>query len=286
MQSSPFKQVYQFKVTLKGVRPPIWRRIRVPETYTFWELHVAIQDAMGWLDYHLHAFHGQDPTTGREEEIGIPDDDGEAWDPQVIPGWERRIAPFFTPGNPRMEYVYDFGDDWQHEIKLEKILPSQEDVTYPRCVAGKRACPPEDCGGVWGYGELLEIISDPSICDPNIRTIPTAKPTEGVGVVEAPRGTLYHHYITDDRGIVQQANLIVGTTNNHAAISMSIKKAAQGVIQPGKEVSEGILNMVEMAFRAYDPCFGCATHTLPGQMPLEICLRNLRGEILQTLRRK
>jgi F420-non-reducing hydrogenase large subunit len=131
-----------------------------------------------------------------------------------------------------------------------------------------------------------ELMSDPSICDPNIRVIPKAKPTEGVGVVEAPRGTLYHHYITDDRGIVQQANLIVGTTNNHAAISMSIKKAAQGVIQPGKEVTEGILNMVEMAFRAYDPCFGCATHTLPGQMPLEIFIRDPRGDIIKILRRK
>ncbi|HEX7345114.1 MAG TPA: nickel-dependent hydrogenase large subunit, partial [bacterium] len=131
-----------------------------------------------------------------------------------------------------------------------------------------------------------ELMSDPSICDPNIRVIPNAKPTEGVGVVEAPRGTLYHHYITDDRGIVQQANLIVGTTNNHAAISMSIKKAAQGVIQPGKEVTEGILNMVEMAFRAYDPCFGCATHTLPGQMPLEIFIRDPRGDIIKILRRK
>ncbi|RJP76433.1 MAG: Ni/Fe hydrogenase subunit alpha [Candidatus Zixiibacteriota bacterium] len=131
----------------------------------------------------------------------------------------------------------------------------------------------------------LELISDPSLCDPNIRTVPTAKPTEGVGVVEAPRGTLYHHYVTDDKGIVQQANLIVGTTNNSAAISMSIKKAAQGVIQPGQPVGEGLLNMVEMAFRAYDPCFGCATHSLPGQMPLEVNLRNPHGEIVQVLKR-
>jgi F420-non-reducing hydrogenase large subunit len=132
----------------------------------------------------------------------------------------------------------------------------------------------------------LEMMSDPTICDTNIRVIPKNKPHEGVGVVEAPRGTLYHHYVTDDKGIVTDANLIVGTTNNNAAISMSIKKAAQGIIKPGVEVTEGILNMVEMAFRAYDPCFGCATHTLPGQMPLEVNLRNARGEIVQVLRRK
>lgn len=138
---------------------------------------------------------------------------------------------------------------------------------------------------VYAAEHALELMSDPSICDPNIRVIPKNKPHEGVGVVEAPRGTLYHHYVTDDKGMVQQANLIVGTTNNNAAISMSIKKAAMGVIQPGKEVTEGLLNMVEMAFRAYDPCFGCATHTLAGQMPLEVNLRNLRGEIVRTLRR-
>ena len=99
---------------------------------------------------------------------------------------------------------------------------------------------------------------------------------DGVGwrVVEAPRGTLYHHYKTDDKGIVTNVNLIVGTTNNNAAISMSLKKAAEGLLTGGKEISEGTLNMIEMAFRAYDPCFGCATHTLPGDMPLEVTVKN------------
>ena len=87
-------------------------------------------------------------------------------------------------------------------------------------------------------------------------------------MVEAPRGTLYHHYKTDDKGIVTNVNLIVGTTNNNAAISMSLKKAAEGILTGGNEIREGQLNMIEMAFRAYDPCFGCATHTLPGDMPL------------------
>ena len=100
--------------------------------------------------------------------------------------------------------------------------------------------------------------------------LPTKTPTEGVGCVEAPRGTLTHHYTTDERGILTKVNLIVGTTNNNAAICMSVKKAAQTLIGKGRSATEGLLNMVEMAFRAYDPCFGCATHSLPGQMPLEV----------------
>jgi len=86
--------------------------------------------------------------------------------------------------------------------------------------------------------------------------------------------------MTDERGILEMVNLIVGTTNNHAAICMSIKKAAQGLIKKGVEITEGLLNRIEMAFRAYDPCFGCATHSLPGQMPMAVRLRNARGEVL------
>ncbi len=107
---------------------------------------------------------------------------------------------------------------------------------------------------------LLELSRDEEITDPNVRTIPTAIPDEGVGVVEAPRGTLFHHYWTDEDGIIQRVNLIVATGNNHAAICISIKKAAQALIKAGKVITQGLLNMVEMAFRAYDPCFACATH--------------------------
>jgi F420-non-reducing hydrogenase large subunit len=119
-----------------------------------------------------------------------------------------------------------------------------------------------------------ELATDPDIIDPDVRNIPTGIVGEGVGVVEAPRGTLYHHYRTDDKGIVTNVNLIVGTTNNNAAISMSLKKAAEGLIKGGTEIGEGTLNMIEMAFRAYDPCFGCATHTLPGDMPLEVTVKS------------
>ena len=128
----------------------------------------------------------------------------------------------------------------------------------------------------------VELATDPEITSDNYRTLPTETPTEGVGSVEAPRGTLTHHYATDEKGILTKVNLIVGTTNNNAPICMSVKKAAQGLIHGG-EVKEGLLNMVEMAFRAYDPCFGCATHSLPGQMPLEVRLRDSEGNVVQRL---
>jgi len=132
---------------------------------------------------------------------------------------------------------------------------------------------------------LLELAQDKSTTDPSVRIVPTATPTEGVGVVEAPRGTLYHHYTTDKNGFVEKANLIVGTTNNHAPISMSIKKAAMGLIKKGQVVSQGLLNMVEMAFRAYDPCFSCATHSLPGQMPMEVFIYDVNRKLVERLER-
>ena len=118
-----------------------------------------------------------------------------------------------------------------------------------------------------------------------IRTIPTETPTEGVGVVEAPRGTLYHHYKTDENGITTDVNLIVGTTNNNAAISMSLKKAAKGMIKKGEEITETTLNLVEMAFRAYDPCLSCATHSLPGKMPLEVVVYDSDGNKIASKRK-
>jgi F420-non-reducing hydrogenase large subunit len=138
---------------------------------------------------------------------------------------------------------------------------------------------------VYAAERALELASDESITDPNIHTIPTETPTEGVAIVEAPRGTLTHHYTTDENGILTKCNLIVGTTNNYAPMAMSIKKAAQGLIKKGTEVSEGLLNMVEMAFRPYDPCFGCATHSLPGEMPLIVTIRDREGNPLKEIRR-
>ncbi len=132
---------------------------------------------------------------------------------------------------------------------------------------------------------MLELIRDPDITGSTYRVLPTKTPSEGVGIVEAPRGTLTHHYWTDEKGIVKKANLIVGTTNNHASICMSIKKAAQGVIKAGKPITDGLLNMVEMAFRSYDPCYGCATHSLPGEMPLEVVIYDKDKNIVKKLSR-
>jgi F420-non-reducing hydrogenase large subunit len=131
---------------------------------------------------------------------------------------------------------------------------------------------------------IVELATDPEITSPHVHTVPTATPREGVGIVEAPRGTLTHHYWTDERGVLTRVNLIVGTTNNYAPISMSVQKAARTLIHGGTVITEGLLNRVEMAFRAYDPCFGCATHSLPGQMPLEVVVRAPDGRAVEVLR--
>jgi F420-non-reducing hydrogenase large subunit len=131
---------------------------------------------------------------------------------------------------------------------------------------------------------LKELAGDPGLVDPHIRTLPTATPREGTGIVEAPRGTLIHHYQTDERGIIRRANLIVATQNNAARIAMSVEKAAKGLIS-GANVSEGLLNMVEMAFRAYDPCHACATHSLPGSVPLKLYIRDSAGRLIREVSR-
>ncbi len=131
---------------------------------------------------------------------------------------------------------------------------------------------------------VVELARDPEILSPDIVNLPTKTPKKGVGVVEAPRGTLIHHYETDDRGILTKVNLIVATQNNSAAINMSVEKAAKSLIKDG-EVPDGILNMIEMGFRAYDPCHACATHSLPGGMPLEVSVYGPQGELMKRLKR-
>lgn len=131
---------------------------------------------------------------------------------------------------------------------------------------------------------MAELAADPEITSPVVRTIPTAVPKEGIGVVEAPRGTLFHHYRTDEAGLVTAANLIVATQNNAARIALSVDKAARALIHNGK-ADDALLNRVEMAFRAYDPCMGCATHSLPGHMPLVVEIRDDAGSLLDEIRR-
>lgn len=132
--------------------------------------------------------------------------------------------------------------------------------------------------------KMRELLRDTEITGREIRFCPTKTPQEGVGVVEAPRGTLIHHYWTDSKGMLTKVNLIVATNHNAAPIAMSVEKAAKSSIKGGK-VDDGLLNMVEMAFRAYDPCHACATHTLPGQMPLEARIHNHEGRLIHVLRK-
>lgn len=154
-----FERVYQFMITLKDVRPVVWRRIQVPEDYSFWDLHVAIQDAMGWLDCHMHVFRIAKAPGGPEVAIGLPDE--EFGDGGVRRGFAEYISNYFSMDNPDAEYLYDFGDDWLHRVRLEAALPARDGVTYPVCLAGERACPPEDCGGPPGFEEFLRIVGDP-----------------------------------------------------------------------------------------------------------------------------
>jgi F420-non-reducing hydrogenase large subunit len=129
---------------------------------------------------------------------------------------------------------------------------------------------------------MEQLVSDPEITSQDVRRVPTNVPKEGIGVVEAPRGTLFHHYQTDERGLITMANMIVATQNNAARIAMSVEKAAKGLIKGGK-VTEGLLNKVEMAFRAYDPCLGCATHSLPGYLPLRVNIYDRQRTLVRQL---
>jgi F420-non-reducing hydrogenase large subunit len=131
---------------------------------------------------------------------------------------------------------------------------------------------------------VVELATDPEVTSDVVRVVPSEPPTEGVGTIEAPRGTLTHHYWTDERGLVTKVNLIVGTTNNYAPMALSIERAARSLIHGGEVVSPGLLNRIEMAFRAYDPCFGCATHSLTGEMPLEVTIRDANGDPVDVLR--
>jgi hypothetical protein len=159
--STGAKRVYQFKVQLLDIEPAIWRRIQVPENYNFWGLHVAIQDSMGWWDYHLHLFRLKGKHAHKIRLIGIPDEDRFEDEPEIEAGWEVKLVYTFYEVGTVFEYEYDFGDSWVHEITHEGILVREPGTTYPRCIDGARACPREDCGGPWGYDDLLQVLSDP-----------------------------------------------------------------------------------------------------------------------------
>jgi F420-non-reducing hydrogenase large subunit len=137
---------------------------------------------------------------------------------------------------------------------------------------------------IYAAERITELVNDAEITSDNIRIIPTQEPQVGIGVVEAPRGTLIHHYQTDEKGIIGKVNLIVATQNNSARIAMSVDKAARGLIHEGK-ASNGLLNMIEMAFRAYDPCNACATHSLPGNVPIVISIWDNNKNLIEKISR-
>lgn len=154
----PNKMVYQLKITLFDIKPPIWRKILIPTSATFWDLHSAIQDAFHWNHSHLHQFIYDDKLARKHIIFGIPDEDDEM---DTLPGWKHKISKYLNLEEPNMKYVYDFGDDWIHLIQLETILPAEKGVTYPVCLSGRRNSPPDDCGGRFGYSDLLEVLANP-----------------------------------------------------------------------------------------------------------------------------
>jgi hypothetical protein len=159
---TPFiNRVLEFKIELMETNPLIWRKIVVPSDYNFWDLHVAIQDSMGWLDYHLHHFEIKGKGKQKTARIGIPDFYRTGDLPEVYPGWEIPIVHYFNDLGVSAQYLYDYGDSWWHFITLEGYLLKQKNIKYPICIGGEMACPPEDCGGVPGYYELLQILSNP-----------------------------------------------------------------------------------------------------------------------------
>ncbi len=148
------KTVHRLKVTLRHVRPPVWRRIEVRSTTKLSELAPTLESTMGWLSEHLHAFDANG------DRYGQPDPDW-GWGRPVLDERKFALGTVLPKVGSKLRFDYDFGDGWEHDVVVEAIEPVERGVTYPRCTAGRRACPPEDCGGVWGYQELLEALADP-----------------------------------------------------------------------------------------------------------------------------
>jgi hypothetical protein len=146
--------IYQIKVTLADSQPPIWRRIQVRSDITLARLHGVLQAVMGWTDMHLHQF------VIREKYYGVPDEDEVGLSKPVDEG-KYSLSDVVSGENSAFAYDYDFGDNWEHELVVEKVLPPQKGVRYPLCLAGARACPPEDVGGIPGYENFREAIGDP-----------------------------------------------------------------------------------------------------------------------------
>jgi hypothetical protein len=161
-KTAAFKnRVLQFKIEVTDIEPLIWRRILVPSEYNFWDLHVAIQDSIGWLDCHLHHFEIKGKGKRNKVQIGIPDVYQMGEENIIFPGWEIPLIDYFNDLGVTADYFYDYGDSWRLSVKLEGNIFKENGMKYPVCLDGERACPPEDCGGVPGYYDLLKILSNP-----------------------------------------------------------------------------------------------------------------------------
>jgi len=156
-------KLFQFKITLDHSSPKVWRRILVPSNYSFFGLHTAIQGAMsGWLDYHLHGFYVAQKGTSRPISIKFPDPEGEIFEyDDYLDERKEKIADYFGVKVKQCKYCYDYGDNWDHTILFEREIGGNPKENYPKCTAGENACPPEDCGGVWGYQNLQKILKNP-----------------------------------------------------------------------------------------------------------------------------
>jgi hypothetical protein len=153
----PPLEIYQIKVTLRDITPPIWRRLLVPADITLAKLHDVLQIAMGWTDSHLHEF-----LIGKER-FGTPDPEDRLMGlPQTVNERKVKLCDMLGGVGAKALYTYDFGDGWEHNVVVEKVLPPEPGLTYPICTAGKRQAPPEDCGGTPGYYRLLEVLADPA----------------------------------------------------------------------------------------------------------------------------
>lgn len=155
MATKQNRLIYQLNVTLKDIHPSIWRRIQVWEDTTLGRLHRTLQIVMGWEDYHLHDF-----LIGRKI-YSVPDPDDDIYERKVIDERRKRLRDVVSRVGTRIVYVYDFGDDWRHDLQLEAILLPEHDQQYPRCIAGERRGPPEDVGGPFGYQDYLEALANP-----------------------------------------------------------------------------------------------------------------------------
>ncbi len=150
------QEIFQIQIALKGFKPKIWRRVLIPSDFLLPDLHTVIQIAMGWTGSHMHQFV-------KDRNFYVPKTQGDVFEEQEQQmGYEKvKVTDVLSQEKDKIVYEYDFGDSWEHEVVLEKILPWDDKFKGPTCLTGKMSCPPEDCGGVWGYADMLEAIQDP-----------------------------------------------------------------------------------------------------------------------------